>query len=42
MKRLVLASGNAIGTGFMLKVPKAVQPYWKAWTEWSWTAHSHW
>lgn len=28
-------SGNAIGTGFMLKVPKAVQPYWKAWTEYA-------
>lgn len=26
-------AGNAIGTGFMLKLPKAVMPYWKNWTE---------
>lgn len=28
-------AGNAIGTGFMLKLPKAVAPYWKAWTEYA-------
>lgn len=28
-------AGNAIGTGFMLKLPKAVQPYWQAWTEYA-------
>lgn len=28
-------AGNAIGTGFMLKLPKAVSPYWKNWTEYS-------
>lgn len=26
-------AGNAIGTGFMLKLPKPAAPYWKAWTE---------
>lgn len=28
-------AGNSIGTGFALKVPKKLQPYWKAWTEYA-------
>jgi len=27
--------GNAIGTGFMLKLPKAAQPYWNNWVEYA-------
>jgi lambda family phage portal protein len=28
-------AGNAVGTGFALKLPKAAQPYWQNWTEYA-------